>query len=63
MIAARRNKLARELDTSELKEGHTHIRESTRGQCHRNRAHQGTSHDQQVGVRIFHANADLADKR
>ena len=63
MIAAKRGQVSRELKY-ELKEekGHTHIRESTCGQSHRNRAHQCTGHDQQVRVRVLHANADLADK-
>ena len=41
----------------------THIGKPARWQGHRDRTHQRAGHDEQVRVRIVHADADLADER
>lgn len=42
--------------------GHTHVGESTGRQAHSDGAHQGAGHDQQIGVGVIHADANLSDK-
>lgn len=41
----------------------THIGEPACGQGHCNGTHQGTGHDQKIGVGVFHVDTDLTDQR